>query len=123
MNVNDIIQYGGLVVSIGLILLAWKSKSHETKNLDSDSIKKKAEAQQIMSTLNDKYVQQIAEMQTKMEAQEARLQVVENPKDYEIVVRFKTSTPPEIGEVKISPFTPMTSVNPIPARKKLHPFQ
>lgn len=49
-----------------------------------------------VAELNTKYLAKISELETRLEA-------VEEEKSYRIIVEFKTSTPPIVGEVMIEP--------------------
>jgi hypothetical protein len=131
MNVSDLVQYAGILTGIILAILAWRSKPHENANLDSERDKNKADAQQIIFNLNNQYVAQLAEMKEQQDRERMdfreQMALLSHPMDYEFIVRFRTTTPPEVGEVVIRPVTIASKELPAPHEpppipNKLYPF-
>jgi hypothetical protein len=106
------------ISSLAGVILLWRKAPVERQSMNGATIQSLSNSQSILAKQNEEYVKKIDNL-------EKRLEAVEIEKDYEIIVHFRTSTPPQIAEVQIKPITAtatVTSQTVIPARKKLYPF-
>jgi hypothetical protein len=98
MNLSDILQW---IVQAGfggvLLWVALRKAPNERELLKGDGSQAFANAAQIAASLNEKYAQRISDLEAKIQFME------ECEKDYSISIEFRTSTPPQVKEVKILP--------------------
>jgi hypothetical protein len=117
---DTILKVVPLLVAFGSlagVLLLWRKAPAESRNMNGSTIEHLSNAQKVLAQQNETYVNKIDEL-------EKRLEAVEVEKDYEIIVHFRTSTPPQVGEVIIKPIVTatVTSQTVFPVKDKLFPF-
>lgn len=107
MDLNSIVTLVTLVISvasgIGVLYLNFRKAPFEIKHEGADAASSALDAADKALSLNKRYVDRIASLETRNDDLEQRVLKVESPQKYQIVVEFQTSTPPQVDKVSIVP--------------------
>jgi hypothetical protein len=86
-----------------VLYLNFRKAPTELRINNATATDKALEATDKALALNKRYIERIDSLEARNTILESRLDKVENPKKYHIVVEFETSTPPQVGKVEIIP--------------------